>query len=129
MLDVMEKALEKEKKDKIMRRAFIELLPEVTANGKKRSLDVFNSRVQVLEDFLGTKFDESIYRVTLPRSFDVRESFLAWREPCDDHGFNFNHRCTHCYMNKLLIGDDEGFFDFELTYTIGFRGKSLHANR
>lgn len=125
----MKKALENERKEKLMKKAFIELLPEVTMIDKERFLNFYNRRVQVFERYLDSKFDDAIFNVILPDSFDVRESFKSWSYKCEEHGSNFNHRCTHCYMNTMLTIDDTNkYFNFELTYTIGFRGKSLQAN-
>lgn len=116
-------ALENEKKEKIMKRAFIELLPETTATDIERALKVYTRRVQVLEQYLDHKFDDAIYNVVLPRQFDVRERFFTWRERCRHKSFNYS--CTHCYMHEMLIGEPDELFNFELTYTIGFRGKSF----
>lgn len=119
-----------------MRKAFIELVPEATKMEKEMFLNAYNEDVQTFEEYLDDVFEDRTYNVTLSYPFDMKNLFQAWSEKCKKHK-SFNNKCTHCYMNQMLLCDsywrhvlqlsEEGYeyLSVEHTYLIGFRGKFI----
>ncbi|GAX17523.1 hypothetical protein FisN_18Lh168 [Fistulifera solaris] len=123
MYDEMKRALEKQNQDKIMREAFMDIIPAVTEGDGEQITCIYEKRVQALEKMLAKKFDGGNYNVILPCTFNMRKSFKEWRKECVEHKSDFSYECNHCYLKKmLLLSDDKDIqFDPEVTYAINFR--------